>query len=79
MFAKTKVLSISVVKINPHTRSDVMVLANDMEHSHPYWYACVIGVFHTYAQYNDLDSNNIVPVPFHVDFLWVRWYGLDSD
>ncbi|KAK0439080.1 uncharacterized protein EV420DRAFT_1735640 [Desarmillaria tabescens] len=65
--------------INPRTRSDVMVLANDTKHSHPYWYARVIGVFHTYAQYNDLDSDDIVPAPFHVDFLWVRWYGLDSD
>ncbi len=46
-----------------------MVLANDTEHSHPCWYACVIGVVHTYAQYNDLDSDDIVPVPFCVDFL----------
>ncbi|PBK81478.1 hypothetical protein ARMGADRAFT_948106, partial [Armillaria gallica] len=58
--------------INPCTRSDVMVLANDTEHSYPYWYACVIRVFHTYAQYNDLDSDDIVLVPFSVDFLWVQ-------
>ncbi|KAK0429630.1 hypothetical protein EV421DRAFT_1686392, partial [Armillaria borealis] len=37
--------------INPCTRSNIMVLANDQEGSHPYWYACVLGVFHTYVQY----------------------------
>ncbi|PBK94995.1 hypothetical protein ARMGADRAFT_927235, partial [Armillaria gallica] len=52
--------------------SDVMVLANDMKHSHSYWYAHVIRVFYTYAQYNDLDSDDIVLVPFSVDFLWVQ-------
>ena len=56
-----------------------MVLANNQEGSHPYWYACVLGVFHTYAQYNDLESDDIVPKPFRVDFLWVHWYGLDLD
>lgn len=65
--------------INPRTRSDIMVLANDEDNTHPYWYARVLGVFHAYAQYNDLESDDIVPEPFRIDFLWVRWYGLDSE
>ncbi|KAK0480957.1 hypothetical protein EDD18DRAFT_1113398 [Armillaria luteobubalina] len=66
--------------INPRTCSDIMVLANDAEtDSHPYWYTHVLGVFHTYIQYNDLNSDDIVPILFHVDFLWVQWYGLDPD
>ncbi|KAK0188835.1 hypothetical protein F5146DRAFT_933053 [Armillaria mellea] len=57
-----------------------MVLANDedLDTTHPYWYAHVLGVFHTYAQYNVLESDNIIPEPFHIDFQWVCWYGLDS-
>lgn len=66
--------------INPRTRSDVIVLANDedKEHVHPYWYARIIGIFHADVRYNDPSGNTDLMKPFRVDFLWVRWYGLDT-
>lgn len=61
--------------INPLRQSDVMVLANadDEEDSHPYWYARVIGIFH--AMVCRVGSREKFT---QVDFLWVRWYGLDT-
>lgn len=60
---------------NIRTHSDIMVLANqaeDPENGHPYWYARVIGIFH--AMVSRVGSGT----PYHqIDFLWVRWYGLD--
>ena len=58
--------------INPRTRSDIMVLSRDEEDLHPYWYARVIGIFHAVVR---VDKQRPVPV----DFLWVRWYGLDTE
>jgi hypothetical protein len=52
-----------------------MVLANqaeDPENSHPYWYARVIGIFH--AKVFQVGSGSAYK---QMDFLWVRWYGLD--
>ena len=57
--------------INPRTRSDIMVLSDDDNQQHPYWYARVIGIFHMYVR---IDQRT----PIRVDFLWVRWYGLDT-
>ena len=62
--------------INPRTRSDVMVLANedeDSENTHPYWYARVIGIFH--AMVRRVGSATTFE---QMDFLWVRWYGFDT-
>ena len=59
--------------INPRTRSDIMVLAQGENFlSHPYWYARVIGIYHAVVQ---IDKGR----PVVVDFLWVRWYGLDTE
>jgi hypothetical protein len=52
-----------------------MVLANqaeDPENKHPYWYARVIGIFH--AMVLRVGSGTTYQ---QIDFLWVRWYGLD--
>jgi tryptophan 2,3-dioxygenase len=52
-----------------------MVLANqdeDPNNMHPYWYARVIGIFHALVQHVGSSSTYE-----HMDFLWVRWYGLD--
>ena len=52
-----------------------MVLANqaeDPENRHPYWYARVIGIFH--AMVLKVGSGTVYE---QIDFLWVRWYGLD--
>ncbi|EIW78902.1 hypothetical protein CONPUDRAFT_59092 [Coniophora puteana RWD-64-598 SS2] len=35
--------------INPRSRADLMVLAQDLQpdsNSHPYWYACLLYIFH---------------------------------
>ncbi len=66
--------------INPRTRSDVIVLANDNDpkRTHPYWYARIIGIFHADVRYNDPSGNTSLMKPFRVDFLWVRWYGVDT-
>lgn len=66
--------------LNPRTRSDIIVLAPSEEHdNHPYWYARVIGIYHVHV----LDSTKPGPrhniQPQHMEFLWVRWYGLDMD
>jgi hypothetical protein len=61
--------------INTRTHSDVMVLANeddDSDNTHPYWYCRVIGIFH--AMVRRIGSS---PTYQQMDFLWVRWYGLD--
>ena len=58
--------------INPRTRSDIMVLSQDEEDPHPYWYARVIGIYHAIVR---IDKRH----PVVVDFLWVRWYGLDTE
>ncbi|KAH7919882.1 hypothetical protein BV22DRAFT_1022211, partial [Leucogyrophana mollusca] len=69
--------------INPHTgHKNVMGLVNtkvdseepDLGHTtgHPFWYAEVLGIFHTNVVYTapgTLDYN-----PRRLEFLWVRWY-----
>ena len=61
--------------INIRTHSDIMVLANqaeDPENRHPYWYGRVIGIFH--AIVSKVGSGTGYE---KIEFLWVRWYGLD--
>ncbi|KAF5356693.1 hypothetical protein D9758_013746 [Tetrapyrgos nigripes] len=62
--------------INPHTRSDVMVLAKqDEQEQHPYWYCRVLGIFHV----NVLSKRDPIGTPAKlIEFLWVRWYTLDT-
>ncbi|KAL6302742.1 hypothetical protein BKA93DRAFT_827245 [Sparassis latifolia] len=64
--------------INPSTdRRDVMVLTDDDDpHAHPFWYARVLGIYHV----NTIDlSLSSQAVPRHVEFLFVRWFGIDPD
>jgi hypothetical protein len=65
--------------INPRTHADVMVLSHEDEEDeskqHPYWYARVIGVFHT--QIRQIIPGSRLTAPERVDFLWVRWFGRD--
>ncbi|KAL0568578.1 hypothetical protein V5O48_013407 [Marasmius crinis-equi] len=60
--------------INLGNHSDIMVLADEKDpDSHPYWYARVLGIFHARVYYKgDGLTRNIT-------FLWVRWFGLDTD
>ncbi len=63
--------------VNPRTHADVMVAAHEDDEEanpHPYWYARVIGIFHTSV----LRRGDSSP-PKRMEFLWVRWYGRDLD
>ena len=59
--------------INPRNQSNIMVLRPDGPGPHPYWYARVIGIFHTMV------DHPMLPDGTRMDFLWVRWYGSDID
>jgi hypothetical protein len=63
--------------INPRTsHRNVMVLstADDASstHAHPFWYAQVLGIYHTNVVYTGPGA--IDYSPRRLDFLWVRWY-----
>ncbi|KAJ7587294.1 hypothetical protein C8J56DRAFT_1083768 [Mycena floridula] len=59
--------------INARTRSDIMVLSGEGGESYPYWYARVFGIYH--AMVRRRGETEFV----QMDFLWVRWFGLDED
>jgi hypothetical protein len=64
--------------INARTHPDVMVLSREEgagQDRHPFWYARVIGIYHAHVKHvgprsNSSDSQKM-------EFLWVRWFGLD--
>ncbi|KAJ7206259.1 hypothetical protein GGX14DRAFT_303772, partial [Mycena pura] len=52
--------------------ADIVVLADEQE-PHPYWYACIIGIFHARVRLHGENK------PFKVlFFLWVRWFERDT-
>ena len=60
--------------LNPHMHANIMVLSQeDNPSAHPYWYACIIGIYHT------LICHESSPDPILIDFLWIHWYDLDLD
>ena len=60
--------------INPRTRSDIMMYSPETgRDAHPYWYACVPGIFHAQVLHVGAKSTNHSPQ--HIEFLWVRWFG----
>lgn len=62
--------------MNPRTHCDVMVLSPETEDdAHPYWYARVLGVFHAQVLHTGADAKNHSIQP--MEFLWVRWFGLE--
>ena len=65
--------------INPSTpRRYVMLTAhNDQQSqdSHPFWYAQVLGIFHAWVVHSGPHSKSLVPQK--VDFLWIRWFGVE--
>ncbi|KAI0264767.1 hypothetical protein BC834DRAFT_970691 [Gloeopeniophorella convolvens] len=68
--------------INPRTHADIMVLSpeditNRTNPKHPYWYARVLGIFHAVVQHRQADGT--VSPPRAIDFLWVRWFGINND
>lgn len=63
--------------INPNgQRNAVMTLAvNDDPTAHRFWYAKVLGIYH--AEIFQRGQSSLAPT--RVDFLFVRWFGMDSD
>jgi hypothetical protein len=62
--------------MNPRTHCDVMVVSPEKGPKvHPFWYARVLGVFHTKVLHTGPNSNNHSVQ--HMEFLWVRWFGLE--
>ena len=60
--------------LNPQTNSDIMMLSWDGDNAHPYWYACVIGIFHSMVVHTGLKLQE----PKKMEFLFVWWFGLDT-
>jgi len=61
--------------LNPRTHGDIMVLSRD--DSHPYWYARIVGIFHAMVIQTGPKSKSREPKK--MEFLFVRWFGLDSE
>ena len=61
--------------LNPRTQSDIMVLSRD-DDTHPYWYAHIVGIFHAMVVHTGPKSMSRELKK--MEFLFVRWYGLDT-
>jgi hypothetical protein len=61
--------------MNPRMHCDVMVLSPETEpNAHRYWYARILGVFHAKVLHTDPATRNHSVQ--HMEFLWVRWFGV---
>ena len=64
--------------MNPRTHCDIMVVSPEKEDgAHPFWYAHVLGVFHTDVLHVGPASRNRSVQ--RMEFLWVRWFGVEQD
>ncbi|KAH9476649.1 hypothetical protein JR316_0010562 [Psilocybe cubensis] len=63
--------------MNPTSHADIMVLSGNEElDGHPFAYARILGVYHVDIKHTGPKSrSNLV---HRMDFLWVRWFELDS-
>lgn len=64
--------------LNTMTHRDVLLHSCESQQgSHPYWYARVLGFFHAdVLQVGDDVTDHSVNC---MEFLWVRWFGIDPD
>ncbi|KAF8431639.1 hypothetical protein L210DRAFT_3651033 [Boletus edulis BED1] len=53
-----------------------MLLSQEDEHSHPYWYARVCAIFHMLVEYRP-DVQSVFSKPERMDVLFVRWFRRD--
>ena len=64
--------------INPRTHPDVMVISPETgPNAHPFWYARVLGIFHTEVVHTGEHSRNNAAQ--RMEFLWVRWFGIEPN
>jgi len=62
--------------MNPRTHCDVMVVSPESgADAHPYWYARTLGVFHAKVLHTGRAAKNHSVQ--HMEFLWVRWFGVE--
>ncbi|KAF9548000.1 hypothetical protein CPC08DRAFT_591470, partial [Agrocybe pediades] len=69
--------------INPRTHPDIMTLSYEnasTPNSHPFWYARVLGIFHVNVRHTPGGrlSNTERTEAQRIEFLWVRWFRLDT-
>ncbi|KAF8556416.1 hypothetical protein OG21DRAFT_1437003 [Imleria badia] len=64
--------------VNPLSRADVMVLSQEGECMHPYWYVQVIKIFHVMVQRRE-DQYSCFKKPIRMDVLFIRWFQMDSN
>ncbi|KAK0492151.1 hypothetical protein EDD18DRAFT_1311005 [Armillaria luteobubalina] len=58
--------------INPSRYVFITVKSPEMDgDAHPYWYAQVLGIYHTNVQHFGMELTDMHP--HHMYFLWVRW------
>lgn len=69
--------------MNPRTQANIMLPAPDLDpktglspSGHPFMYARILGVFHADVIHNSVGA--FFQRPQAMEFLWVRWYRLDS-
>ncbi|OSX57455.1 hypothetical protein POSPLADRAFT_1156730, partial [Postia placenta MAD-698-R-SB12] len=64
--------------MNSHAHCDIMIHSCESGPGvHPYWYARVIGIFHASVVHADATATNRSLQC--IEFLWVRWFGIDPD
>lgn len=67
--------------INPSNHCDAMFHAPDDDESngqHPYYYARILAIFHVWASRRPFRGHGPSTPPEKIDFLWVRWFRLDT-
>jgi len=64
--------------INTQLYPDIMVTSPETgPNAQPYWYAHVIGIFHTIVSSTHPELKGMVKLHCQLDFLWVRWFGME--
>ncbi|KAJ3821654.1 hypothetical protein F5880DRAFT_1485705 [Lentinula raphanica] len=66
--------------INPSNHADVMMLSGeDHPGAHPYWYARVLGIYRATVLSSHPQMTSTQSGPQDMEFLWVRWLGIDPE
>jgi hypothetical protein len=55
--------------INPWMHPDIMVLSGKTKPKHPYWYACILGIYHMEVGFN---AEGVMKM-HKIEVLYVRW------
>ncbi|KAJ3786451.1 hypothetical protein GGU10DRAFT_419733 [Lentinula aff. detonsa] len=64
--------------INPDGHADVMMLSPvSLPDEHPYWYARVLGIYRAIVVSTHPKASTTHTGPVEMEFLWVRWMGVD--